>query len=765
MTLTNLKPWVFAVYCILQFLSPLLAQSLHINEFMSYNQFTIADQDDEFHDWIELYNPGPGTVSLAGLYLTDDPLILDQWELPDTTLLAGDFLLIFASAKNIKTGPEYHTNFKLSSIGEVIVLSNALGTVIDRTDSVVLYMDESYGSLPDGSEVHGLVPVPTPGFSNETFNTISVSTPSGFYDTSFSFYLAPYLFPDSIFYTLDGSVPTHKSIPYTKAIEVQDPSGNPNYLSSIRSSPSQTYFPIDPVEKVNVIRFATFRNGVRSSRILSRTFFVGPNVRKRFPYPVLSLMGEPDDFFDHDRGLYVPGVHFEEENPIWTGNYFQTGKEWERPVYLDYFEKEGEHILSQWAGARMHGDKTREKPQKSIRLYARKEYGDQYFRHQVFPQRTDSLFKRMVLRTPMAAWGEVAITDILAREIVRPLGLEAQEYQPAIVFLNGEYWGIHTLRERMDERYFQRRFRLDPGEVDVVLNNTHANMGDNTDWLALKAFVETHDLTEDSVYAEIKRRIDIQNFIDYMIAEIYLANSDWPANNHRFWKAKKDKEKWRWLFYDLDAAFGNPLYNSLVPAIEDKYEWSAKSTFMLRNLLRNPSFNARFLGRFEYLLETVFHPDSTLPILNRLESLYALEMQHQSARWGVPSSTAVWKSAVNHRIRTFLTDRPCAMRDLIVEYFDQKNFAEPCQPTFYSEMHLFPNPSTGQFTLIDRSSANLVGSLTVFNPLGQVLHQRSFDSPTHQQTFVFENLSDGMYIARVEVNGGIRNFRLVIRGE
>ncbi len=150
----------------------------------------------------------------------------------------------------------------------------------------------------------------------------------------------------------------------------------------------------------------------------------------------------------------MPGTHFEEEDPEWTGNYFERGEDWERPVHVEYYDQEGQLTFSQDAGIRTHGGKTRQRAQKSLRLYARKKYGTSYFKGQLLPQKQQDRYKRFLLRTPMASWfGQIVIKDAMAHDIVRDLDLDYQDFQPVIVYLNGEYWGIHTLRDRLDEYY------------------------------------------------------------------------------------------------------------------------------------------------------------------------------------------------------------------------------------------------------------------------------------------------------------------------
>ena len=158
----------------------------------------------------------------------------------------------------------------------------------------------------------------------------------------------------------------------------------------------------------------------------------------KYEFPVISLVTEQSNFFDADSGIYVPGIHFNENSPEWTGNYCNTGREWERSMHIEFFDKDGRLGFTQDAGVRIHGGKTRIAGQKTLRLYTRKEYGKSHFNYKLLPQVENQKFKRFLLRTSMGDWtGQTIIKDVLAQDISRELNIEAQEFQPAIVFLNG----------------------------------------------------------------------------------------------------------------------------------------------------------------------------------------------------------------------------------------------------------------------------------------------------------------------------------------
>ncbi len=198
-----------------------------INEIMASNGTTLADEDGDFEDWIELYNPGPSAVDLRGFGLSDrsdDPF---QWVFPEVIIESGDFLLVWASGKDRRkaTAP-LHTNFRLSAEGEEVLLTAPEGVRIDETMSHGVPRDISWGRDPDGSD-HWCTLAPTPGTSNDgrflpVVSDIAFSHERGFYDEPIRVVLETETSGAMIRYTLDGSTPTvgHGAI-YTGSIPIE----------------------------------------------------------------------------------------------------------------------------------------------------------------------------------------------------------------------------------------------------------------------------------------------------------------------------------------------------------------------------------------------------------------------------------------------------------------------------------------------------------------------------------------------------------------
>ena len=738
-----------------------IGQGVIINEFMSDNETTIQDEDGDFKDWIELYNNSDTPVNLLNYSISDDDSNLDKWVFPQKILNPHDYLLLFASGKNRTDTNELHTNFKISSGGEELFLSDSSGLLVDQTASVSLMPDETYARVPDGSPDWIKCNTPSPAMSNNLSNILTFSADAGFYTTPF-FLILNSLSGDSIYFTLNGDIPDNNSFLFSDSVLIDYKASDPNVFSEIPTTPEQSLIsykawelPDGLVDKATVLRCASFSNGIRTSRIYTKTFFVVNNIFDKYTLPVISLVTDGNNLFNPDSGIYVPGVNFDINNPQWTGNYFKDGTAWERPVHIEYFEPDGSPGFSQDAGVRIHGGKSRVAAQKSLRLYARKEYGEKYFNYRLLPQRPVEKYKRFILRTTMSGWGKPAIIkDVVAQNISSGLNIDYQEFQPAIVYINGEYWGIHTIRDRIDERYIEYTHYIDKDSVEFYEpRNSHYD--------SLMEYIELNDLSDNGNYEYIKNQIDIDNYIDYYIAEQFFKNYDWPANNMKIWRDKSPEGKWRWVFYDLDAGFGNPEYNMLVHSTlnDNGVVWpnSPASTFLYRNLLKNNNFTNQFISRYAEVLNNAFNVDTMAGKLNTIKEIYAPEIADHILRWNFPDSYADWEDNIEDEMISFIEDRPCYVESNIISFFNITEFDFLCEMKVNNnsdgtKLILSPNPGNGVFYIFNKASDINNATVTITDISGRTVAKiTNFSISKNQHNFLnLSYLTGNLYFLRFE---------------
>jgi hypothetical protein len=454
------------------------AATVVINEVMSSNSATVQDPDGDYSDWVELYNSGPGAVDLAGWGLSDDPTEPQKWTFPSQTIAVGEHLLVWASDKDqAVAGQALHANWKISAGGETIVLTRADNGTEDSLAVVALQADQSYGRSTDGGDELAVFTEPTPGVANADAPLVlaapTLSFPAGFYSSAITVTLES---PDSdvtLRYTIDGSTPTETSAVYSSPLNIVDRSNDMEVFARINTG-NGFQNPGSRIVKGTVLRARAFKSGATPSDVVTATYFIGPQFEGRWEHPVISIAVDRDDFFGSERGIYVRGSDWT------TPNWDQRGDEWERPVNVEMFEVDGQRVLAQKAGARINGGASRASCKKSLRLYARSEYGASNFEYPVFPDQPHDSYKRLILRNGGNDVDRSILRDGFMQALVGHMNFETQAYRPSIVFINGEYWGIHNIRERYDQYYFEQKYGVDPDAVDVLENNGEVSEGSDT---------------------------------------------------------------------------------------------------------------------------------------------------------------------------------------------------------------------------------------------------------------------------------------------
>lgn len=748
------------ILCVLFFSVGTFAQGLMINEIMSNNKETLMDNEGGFSDWIELYNPTSEVIDLGSYHLSDDKRELSKWQLPKMDLLKGEYILIYASGKDKRT--ERHTNFKISSGGEPLYLTNDEGRIVDKVLPKVLGPDEAYGRIEDGKGDWWNLEVPSPGASNNLANQIIFSHKPGFYKRGFSL-KAKSFHNYELRYTLNGSAPTDSSLLFDSTLEVSNRSFLPNKWSTIRTTEHQSWQSTSMlVPKATVLRCAGFKNKEQMTSVYTQTYFVGGHVFD-FDLPVLSLVTDSLNLFDHDTGIYVAGAHLDTTNPQWTGNFYQKGRMWERDAHIAYFDKEGDLGFSQDAGIRIHGLRTRFYAQKSLKVYAREEYGKKHFNYPLFPQKEHKSYKRFLLRGTMGSWsGETVFQDELAHDIIRNLDLEYQDFQPVIVFINGEYWGIQTIRDKIDERYLAYTAGADEDSVDLIGGNYRlVSAGTNEHYVALLNYLGSHDLSVSDHYKYVKTQIDIDNYIDYQIAELFFANVDWPSNNMKLWRPQTKDGKWRWIFHDIDAGFANNSRKMLQHAtLNDttvSYPNSPESTLLLRALLQSDEFKNQLIHRYNELLNSTFKHDITVVRYRNLKDKYESDMTLHSRRWNYPESLESWNEDLEENIVMFLVERPCYVSGNVMAFFDLESFGFECAHHGLRQkgIGIVPNPCFQYFEIENKSREDFEGQLQVLDMYGrQVLRQDSvFVGALQRHSINVSHLQGGTYLLVMRSNG------------
>ncbi len=523
--------------------------------------------------------------------------------------------------------PFPHTNFKISSSGETITLTHPDGDEVDRIETGNLPLDVSIGRYPEGTGDFSYHLEATPGTANQESEylalggTVEFSQPGGFYDDELSISLSTQAENGTIHYTTDGSDPDENSDTY------QDPIS---------------------VDETTVIRARILGEGILPTNANTHTYFID----EAFTLPVISISANPEDFFDHNTGIYVRGPNAQSDFPHFGSNFWN---DWERPVHIEFFEPNGELGFSADAGTKIFGGWSRGQAQKSLSFFARKQYGVSEFNYKIFPKKDIDKFESFVLRNSGNDWQNSHFRDGMQTSLLEHLDVDRQAFRPATVFINGEYWGIQNLREKVNEHFLDANHKgVDSDEVDLLERNATVIEGDGEHYRQSLAILQQQNIRLNEVYENFKDHVNVDNFIDYQAAQIYYNNTDWPGNNIKYWRHREDGGRWRWIIYDTDFGFGiwnsgdfadNTLSFALNP---NGPNWPNPpwSTFMLRTLVLNERFEQRFVNRFATHLSSVFVASRVINRISEIERTIETEMPRQRSRWG--GNMGSWRSSVSN---------------------------------------------------------------------------------------------------------------------
>jgi len=426
-------------------------------------------------------------------------------------------------------------------------------------------------------------------------------------------------------YTLTGSEPNTESALYVRPLEINE---------------------------TTVVRAMAFEPGLLPSDVVTATYLVDV----KHTVPVVSLVLDPALLNDPTTGLFEMGPDADPEFPFYGANFY---KPIEVPQHFEMFESDGRLALSQDAGFKVFGGRSRANEQKSIQIVARSRYGKPELRYPFFPEKSLSSFPAVVLRAAGQDVYRSRLRDVLGTQLVKDLGIETLAYRPVVVYLNGEYWGLYNLREKVSQEYLAANAGIDdPSGINIVFGAIGIDAGSTDDYQAARKYFYTHDMAVPAHYAHAQTLLDVPNFIDYQLAQIYMANVD--NGNIRRWNAPGTPL--RWILYDLDGGFStNYLDHATLAFVTDPEGTGSGKRFpttFLVGMLRNPDFRKQFIARAAHHLTTTYDPDRVIAKIDQLAAEIEPEMAGQTARWGgTRTNVAQWEDEVE-RLRTFARKRP-----------------------------------------------------------------------------------------------------------
>ena len=546
-----------------------------------------------------------------------------------------------------------HTDFKISSSGESIYLKNDNGDLLDSISFENLQSDVSIGVSANSSELV-YFQTTTPNEENDSnefdglvSSTVQFSNDGGALYNSINLTLSGNEDDEYIRYTLDSS--------------------EPDYTSTFYDSPIQ-------INSNSVIRAKIFKNNYLPSYSDTRSFFFNTS----HDMPFVSIVSDPYNLFDNDYGIYELGDDADSGFPYFGANFWE---DWERPSHFSFYNSDGGLEVGFNAGIKIFGAYSRGNAQKSFAFFARGQYGLSEFNYPFFSELNYSKFQSFTLRNSGNDWLKSQIKDAATTSLMYGTDLEYQSHRSVASYINGDYWGLYNIREKVNEHFIASKANVSVDNIDILTNNSEIVYGTNEDYINLKNFISFNSLNVQSNYEYVKTQIDIDNFIIYNVIQLYGDNQDWPGNNIKYWKS--DGGKWRWILYDTDFSFAGEWWawdvnnhylrntlNFVLSGNQTNWANAPWATFMLRNLIQNTEFRNKFVNRYADEINTRFLGSNVVQHFNDIYDRIIEEVPDHMQRWNSDDDPYNY---VEYMIN-FAVNRPEYAKEHILSELDLPNY-------------------------------------------------------------------------------------------
>lgn len=468
-----------------------------------------------------------------------------------------------------------------------------------------------------------------------TVKAPELSKQSGFYSNAFYLKMSAAKGCE-VYYTLDGSEPDESATKYTEPIFLENATSNEN-VYSMRTDVSTGFYTdlieqrqtedADPhfkapdysVDKCNIVRAISVDEKGNKSDITTASYFVGISPKKYNNCNILSLVSSPDNLFDESKGIYVTGATFDRYKQnrklnsnwrLWSSNYSNRGEKWERPASFELFNSGGKLLLTKDGGIRIQGGISRGMLPRSFNLFSRSQYDNsETFNYALFKE-DDDFYPHSVT---LAAGGNQTVTqfnDVMMSDRTKGLDYALMDYEPFVLFIDGEYWGFYRMASKVDEYFIQYKYGVDKDNVAIIKNGALEN-GTKTSlnhYQQMKSFITDNDMRNAANYEKACEYMDIDSYLDYYATQIYIARQlDWPMSNFALWRTveKRDDKysdgKWRWIMFDSNSISMN------AEVIEhNTLEYTLENDEMFASLWENEEFKKAFKERITDIANRCF---------------------------------------------------------------------------------------------------------------------------------------------------------------
>ena len=683
---------------------------IYINEICSTNNGKmesvnkVVDKNGDYCDWIEIFNPTDKDISLADFVLCKNGV---EYSIGDYRVASECFIIVYCSSKGFDENVDApHADFSIGKASEDTYTLKYGYYTVDSVKTTVVDKGNSYSRDNEGKMY---VSTPTPAAENAQ-NVIGAtpvfSRESGMYDTDFDLEITAGE-GQKIYYTLDGTDPETSAtrIEYTGAFNIYDRSSEENTISAYDPAKVQLdYRPgnidipdIAAVDKGTVVRACAEGTDGSFGTTVTATYFVGVSNADHSDLPIISVVTDPENLYNEKMGIYCLGDVFtnyaSEHQYYYNGsvpaNYNQTGRDWERACYIEYFDSEGNLQLSQDAGMRIQGGWSRADYQKSFRFYARSEYGKGSFDYAFWDDLTTAdgkdtpleSFDTFVIRNGGNDANYSKFKDTMIQNLVSGDNYETQSGKACVLFIDGEYWGLYTLQEDYSAEHFANTYGVNESDV-AIYKNGELDVGttqDEQDFLNLRNFICDSDMSQQENYKKVCAQIDMENFINYVALECYIYNNDWPQNNYGCWRTRtttlgNEYSDGRWRFFVFDTESSMNHYNTNLDETTTFKTWSENKHSILGGMvvgmLDNAEFRQQLVTSIMDLANINFSYDHFSKTLKEYKSVYYNELLRYFKRFPTWAHRDNATDRMIERMLDFVYKRPDRICEMLEDEFD-----------------------------------------------------------------------------------------------
>lgn len=596
-----------------------------------------------YENWVELKNVSNQEIDLSQYSLSKKKANKDTWKLPARKLQPGEIVTVQLAGKRSDKDNALQAPFKLGS-AETIILSKD-GKFVDGVCAKATSPGSSIGRVKDQKGLFFFAKPTKNSENNEKAYRYIADTPEfdkapGVYPGKTSIVLKLKDNSRKVHYTVNGSEPTFDS---------------PVIKDSLALS-----------EGTVVRTLAEGDSTTLRSRIGSNTYILDA----RHNMPVMSISVNEGDLYNYENGIYADGPGATgSEWPYMEANYW---KPWTKKAHVEFFDdREGKEGFSVDCGLKIFGGFSRAEKKKSFRLKFRGLYGDSEVDYDFFDKGEDLALEDLVVRSGSQDWNRCMVRDEFFTTLLKKNSptLLIQDYRPVALYINGKYFGLYYLRDKIDTKFVARKLDLPNDSINILMSVGYNEAGPKEPYQKLMSFVQNNDMKEAKNYEYMRNNVDLQGLIDYKLGEIFSGNSD--VGNIRYVRSThpKSDKKWRFVFYDLDATWvGLKTTARFYLAADAAAEQSnvKAHNIMINRLLENKDFRNLFLERLSYHLANTFAPKNTEAHFDNLVAQIKPEMKRNCERW--PSlSYSTWEKNIAD-FRAMFKEKPKVMLNEIREY-------------------------------------------------------------------------------------------------